>query len=356
MAAEPNPSIQPEYLSFKELVENLRSYVREIRLHKKMVFASLAICLAYGIYHRWMSKKVYEAEVSFMINEEQNAMSGLGGAFSQFTGLLGLGNDINLQKILELAKSRRIAEKVFAVKCRIDDHEDFLANHLISELEKDGKWANSGYLMTEPALKSYRFKEFVLGQFGSLDNRALIRLHELFLEMLSTEVSEKTAIMKLKVEYTNEKIAFELATRLYNEMSNFYIDKMIEKQKETFSDLNLKTDSLKTLIDHKQYKLAGIKDTYRSTWLYKEDVPKTILDQEIRMLQIVYGEALKNKEIASFALETRTPFIQAIDLPIIPLKYKQLGWVKSILLALIIGFIIGAGFISIRKFIRDQLI
>ncbi len=285
-------AVKSEYVSFKELVSGIQSCLEEIKVHKKLLVVCLLFSLTLGVYTRWVSKKVFEAEVSFMINEEQNTASGLGGSLGQFSGLLGIGTDINLQKILELAKSRRIAEKVFS---------------------------------------------------------------SLFLETLSTEVSEKTAIMKLQVQFTQEEVTYELANRLYNEMSNFYIDKMIEKQRETYNDIKHKTDSLKTLIENKQYKLAGIKDSYRATWLYQEEVPKTILDQEIRMLQMVYGEALKNREIASFSLETRTPFIQAIDLPIIPLKVIQQSWLKAIVLALFYGLIIGCGFILIRKFLREQL-
>jgi uncharacterized protein involved in exopolysaccharide biosynthesis len=348
-------AVKSEYVSFKELVSGIQSYLDEIKIHKKLLIVCLLICLFLGVYNRWTTKKIFEAEVSFMINEEQNAASGLGGTLGQFSGLLGIGADINLQKILELAKSRSIAEKVFAAKIKIDEKEDFLANHFIVELEKNHKWIKSSFFLPENPLKGFRFKEFNPEKFNVLENLALKNLHSLFLEILSTEVSEKTAIMKLRIQFTQEEVTYQLANKLYDEMSNFYIDKMIEKQRETYNDLKHKTDSLKALIESKQYKLAGIKDSYRSTWLYQEEVPKTILDQEIRMLQMVYGEALKNKEIASFSLETRTPFIQAIDLPIIPLKVMQQSWLKAVVLALFYGLILGGGFIVIRKFLREQL-
>ncbi len=73
------------------------------------------------------------------------------------------------------------------------------------------------------------------------------------------------------------------------------------------------------------------------------------------MLQLVYGETLKNREIASFSLDTKTPFIQAIDLPVIPLKSIQPSWIKAILLALMYGFVLGAGIICLPKFFRDLL-
>jgi uncharacterized protein involved in exopolysaccharide biosynthesis len=344
-----------EYLSFKEVVAGFQSYWKEIWKNQRFFFFCLTLCLIYGIYNRWKEKRIFEAEVTFMINEERGSASGLGVALGDFGGLLGVGSDVNLQKILELAKSRNISEKVFAGSAVINDKNDFMANHLISEFERTKQWTKNSWFQKTNPLKGFRFKEFNPEKFGPVENLALKNLHALFLKMLNTNVSEKTSIMKLTIQGTHETIVYELATRLYNEMSNFYIDKMVEKQRETFVELRHKTDSLKALIESKVYKLAGIRDSYRSTWLYHEDVPKTILDQEIQMLQVVYGETLKNREIASFALENRTPFIQAIDLPIIPLKMIQQSWFRVILLSLFYGFLLGAGLISIRKFFRDQL-
>ncbi len=353
-SGQQNPG-SSEYLNLKDLVDLINSYLDEFRKHRLIIYISLMICVVTGLYLRWNSQKIYEAEVSFMINNDEGSSSALGLAFGQIGGLLNVGADVNLQKILELAKSRKIAEKVFFVKCTIDQKEDILANHLIAVYESNGKWAKNLFTFSKHPLDSFRFKNQYPEKFEFLDNMALLQLHNLFLKNLSTDVSEKTSIMKLSVQLTNQQLCYELTKRLFQEMSNFYIDKMAEKQRVTYLDLKNKTDSLKTLIERLQYRLAGIKDNVRSTWLYQEDVPKNLLDQEIRMLQVVYGEALKNREVASFALETSTPFIQAIDLPIVPLKIIQQSWLKALLLAICYGLVLSAGFIGVRKFFRDQL-
>jgi hypothetical protein len=344
-----------DYLSLKDLIQTVSDYVKEFHKHRQLIYISVIVCLVYGLYNRWNSKKVYEAELSFMISMDQGNPSNLGLAFGQIGGLLNMGTDVNLQKILELAKSRKIAEKVFFSRCTVNDKEDILANHLIAEYESTADWAKKPFYLSKHPLEGFRFQTTDPQKFQLLENRALIELHKLLLHNLSTDVSEKTSIMKLSTQLTNETLSYEMARRLFTEMSDFYIDKMAEKQRVTYSDLRKKTDSLKALIERHQYKLAGIKDNVRATWLFQEDVPKTLLDQEIRMLHLVYAEALKNREVASFALETSTPFIQSIDLPIIPLKVIQQSWLKATILALCYGLLISCGFIGIRKFYRDQL-
>ena len=60
----------------------------------------------------------------------------------------------------------------------------------------------------------------------------------------------------------------------------------------------------------------------------------------------MYGESLKNLEIADFSLRNRTPFVQIIDEPIAPITPS----VKSKLSAIFIGGILGV-FLSVSYFV-----
>lgn len=352
-----DPRADPaEYSTIKDVVLNIRSYLDELRSHRNLCYTFLAIGLLYGFWYYWSNPRIYEAELSFMLNEDQNQAGGLSAVLSEFGGLLGShGDEVNLQKILELGKSRNIAEKVFFDSCIVFGKSDFLANHLIKELEANGNWGAKSYFLIDNPLKGFQFKHPQVAAFSRLENAALKQLHALFLSMLTTGVSEKTSIMKLTVQSTDEALAYELANRLFEKMSQFYINKTIEKQKQTYDDLAAKTDSLRKLLHNKQYGLADLKDSYRASWLLKEEVPKTILDQDIKMLQLIYGEALKNKEIASYALDHKTPFIQAIDLPIMPLKVSRLILLKSLILGALYGIIAATMFVFIKKFYKDSI-
>ncbi len=343
--------------SLNDILRQIKSHLEEYRRHIRIIFAFLFLGLVFGIYHKWTTPRIYEAETSFMINEEQAGFGSVSGMLGQFGGLLGGEQQVNLQKILELAKTRRIAEGIFFQRCRLPEGgEELLANWLIREFEQHGKWGNSPFYKPAHPLKQFRFTQTDPKKFSRLENMALLQIHQLFQGMLTTSVSEKTNIMHLSVMSTNESLAFEAARRLFEELSNYYIDQTVEKQRDTYNGLNHKTDSLRALIESKHYGLAGIRDSYRgSGWLFREEVPKTLLDQDIKALQLVYAEALKNKEIASFALTNRTPFIQPIDLPIQPLKSTHAGWLKSILMGLCYGLFFSLLWISLRKFAREHI-
>jgi hypothetical protein len=137
-------------------------------------------------------------------------------------------------------------------------------------------------------------------------------------------------------------------------LSTFYINKSVERQQETFDNLQHKVDSLRDLIYRKDYSLANIKDTYRNTWLNENAVPQIQVDRDIKVFSILYGEALKNLEFASFTLQTQTPFIQALDLPIIPLEVKKEKFLYNLGKAIAIALLMSISFIILRKIIRDN--
>ncbi|MBK9631307.1 MAG: hypothetical protein IPO62_09620 [Saprospiraceae bacterium] len=140
---------------------------------------------------------------------------------------------------------------------------------------------------------------------------------------MSTHLNEKTGIMEVGFLISNEELAIQYIHLLYAELSEFYINKSIEKQEVTYQKLQNKVDSLRSVIFRKDYSLADVKDSYRNTYLNQDGVPATQIDRDIKMLSIIYGEALKNMELASFNLQNKTPFIQVLDMPVSPLDTKS---------------------------------
>ncbi|HMS30493.1 MAG TPA: hypothetical protein PKD32_11615 [Saprospiraceae bacterium] len=326
---------QEEELSFKGLVLSIKVYIRAIL--KAWKWIALFVLLGFGIFtllgiknHKW-----YEAEVSFMINDTQGGLGGISALLGQFSGFLGASEEqANLQKILELSKTMRIAQSIFFTKAVVDQKDDFLANHLIRELDLKNKWSPDPIIGKKNKFKGFLFKSSDVAQFSRLESEAFKRLHKIFSATVQTGASDKTGIMKISIQSPNEELAYQLCKTMFSELSQFYVDKTIEKQRETYLGLKMKTDSLKNLMVRKEYGLAGLKDSYRGTWLQTEEVPKTILDRDIRMLLLIYGETVKNLELASFSLENVTPYIQAIDPPMLPLEVKQYFSIKNIILCI----------------------
>lgn len=343
---------QPEF-SLKDWINSMKGYGLEIKRNRKIILFAMIPFIAYYLYKTFSSPVQYIARATFMLNESEGGQSGLASILGQF-GLNAPGQQVSLQKIVEIAKTRKIAESVFFQKIKINNLEDYLGNFLIDELVRTNEWFAKAILKPISPLRSFRFTHGEVNKFSETENLALQQLHKLFLSKLETGFNEKTGIMDMATRYTDQNLSYLVCIHLFNQLSTFYINKSVERQQETFDNLQHKVDSLRDLIYRKDYSLANIKDTYRNTWLNENAVPQIQVDRDIKVFSILYGEALKNLEFASFTLQTQTPFIQALDLPIIPLEVKKEKLLFNLGKAIAIALLISVGFIILRKIIRDN--
>ncbi|MEO6132986.1 MAG: GNVR domain-containing protein, partial [Saprospiraceae bacterium] len=86
-----------------------------------------------------------------------------------------------------------------------------------------------------------------------------------------------------------------------------------------------------------------------------DNVAELRLQRELTAMSAMYAEVLKNTEVADFSLRNKTPFIQVIDAPILPLAPALLSLPRLLLIGLVLGGFIGVAIIVARKFFRHLL-
>ncbi len=337
----------------REVILAFRDYQKEYKSSRRLILLIFIPVLGFFTYKQFFLPPLYTAKASFMLNESGGDQSGIASILGQF-GIATPGQQVNLQKILEIAKTRTIAENLFFKSEIIDGKSDLLANHTIQNLQENNEWMRVSLFQKKNDYENFRFVRTAKDSFNFQENVALKKLHHEFLKKMTTAYNEKTGIMELAVQTSNQELSLLLCRTLFDELSHFYIDKTIQKQRETYDNLKRKVDSIRAIIHAKDYSLADIKDTYRNVWTSKELVPQTQVDRDIRTLSLIYGEALKNLEIASFTLQNQTPFIQALDLPVKPLEVQKQSFPVNVIKALLYTFLISSIIIILRKIIRDN--
>ena len=316
-----------------------------------VIFAVLVI--SYELYRYVNFTPVYPAKITFSVDEDEGGGStGLSSVLGQF----GLGSvrptRYNLDKILELSKSRRVVQQTLFNKITIDGKEDFLVNHLLriynltSGGKRDGK--------NEPP---FYFTRDSLATFDRHENEVLLSVYNFIIgspdnpkkALLSANYNEDTNIMSLSATTKDEVLSLELSKRMFESLSNYYINKTIEKQVKTFKIVSAKRDSVVAVLKSAEYQLASFRDSHRSLQMKTDQVTELRLQREITALSAMYAEVLKNTEVADFSLRNKTPFIQVIDAPILPLAPVQLSLMRQLLIGLILGGIIGVVIVVVRK-------
>ena len=359
MESEVPPNSHSEEVTLRDLILQLRAYIREWKRNWLLILAFCLPALAFYLYRHFNTPPTYPATVSFMVNEDEgNTMSGMASILGQFGfGRVGASR-YNLDKILELSRSKHLIQKTLFESIEVNGKEDYIANHLIESYELDERWAK-----TIPELLDFKFTHDSIPIFNGHERKALKGTANLITgtpedrdeALMANAYSEKSSIMRLSIESVSEPVSIALSNYLYDALSDFYVTKSTEQQKQTYEIMQGKKDSILQALRSSEYQLANFKETNRDLIGQTARLKELRLQRDVQALTIMYGEALKNMEIADFTLQNSTPFVQVIDRPFAPIKPETSSLVKSILLGILLGMFVGVCFVSGRKLVRDAV-
>ncbi len=353
-----NTYIEEDEITLKELILKLQEFYREVVSHWKLVILITVPFVLFFLFRAFTTPATYPASLTFMVNEDEGG--GIGGAMailSQFGfGGGGGGGKYNLEKILQLSKTRKIVQSALFNKTTINDNHDYIANHLIDLYDYHEAWEES-----EIGLKNFKFTHVEIDRFNLTENAALKTLHSKVIGgenvegIFSTGINEEAGIMNFKVNSESPDFSISLVNNLYNHLDTFYTEKTIEKQQSTYDLVREKVDSIQNELNAKEGRLAKLKDSSRNIYTNTDNLRESRLGRDVQVLSIMYGEALKNLEIADFSLKNKTPFIQLIDAPIPPINPIGESKLKAIILGGFLGGFLAIGFIIGRKIFRDAM-
>jgi len=344
-------------ISIKELILKIKEFWFEAWRYWWIIALFIIAVAIFQVYAVFTSKAYYPAKLTFMVNEEEGGgLGGMAGVLGNFGLGGGGGGDYNLEKMLELIKSRKIVQNVLFNKGFASGRTDYYANHLINGYEYHQEWAED-----TTGLNGLLYKHDSIPNFSRAENKALKILHtriigskELGIDaLLKSTISENTGIMTLSINTFDEDLSINLLETVFQEISEFYVNKTIEKQQHTFDAISTKADSLHAELNSAEYGLANFMDKNRGLYNKTDQLQRLRLEAKVKMLGAAWAKVEEQKEIAEFSLRDRTPVIQIIDLPIAPLRPAKKSLIVGILTAIILGTFLGLMFVIGRKILRD---
>lgn len=350
--------IKDDEVSLKAIILKTQEFLQKI-LQGWLFILILTIPFLVYFYH--LSKDVYttyQASLTFMVNEDQGPSSATMSILNQFVGRGGGGGGkSNLERIIELSRSRKIIQNSLLNKVEINGKTDFLANHLIDIYNiQENMWNDS-----DSKLAGFYFTHDDFENFTLVENSAIKVVKWLIIggedqpPILYTGINEDTDIMTLKATSKNEEFSIKWLKSLFEELSQYYIDKSTEKQQATYDIVKNKVDSIRLELTQAEARLARFKDGNRGLYSEIAKLGEERLFRDLQVLAIMYKEAVQNKEIAEFSLNNKTPFVQAIDIPIAPLMPIEKSKVVYLIIGALLGITIGVLLIVVRKIFQDAM-
>lgn len=354
------PQQPEEELSLRDIIARVKEYLAELRRCWKILALFCLPLIIWQGYLAFTTPVTYQSKLTFMVDDDSGNQ---GGVLRNLLGGFGLGSsENNNDRILELARSLRIMQQALFQKVEIGGQTDYLANHFIriQHLHEE-EWSKKPKNPGQPSLKGFFFTRDSVEAFSRLEYTALKSIYGMFTgseehtPLFGARNNADSGIMTLSLNTRSEALTIALLRAIFDCLSAFYINASTEKQLETYQIIKGKSDSLRQLLAGTEYRAAQFREQNNLLFRPTDQLPTERYSRDKTIYALMYGESVKNLELADFALRNKIPYVQPIDLPIPPLVGTPYGKKKALGLGLGLGLVLGGLFVIFRKIIRDQL-
>lgn len=350
-------NIDNEEVSLKELVGKVRSWYSYLISQWKIIIIFVILGSSLGIVYSTISKTIYKATLSFVLEDEKSAGGGLGSALGLASSLgLDLGGNggsiFSGSNLTELFKSRKMVEQTLLTSVMYKDKKVSLAEmYLDINNIRDGWKGNS---------------KFAKIQFlPDADRSQFDRAHDSILGVLYQQLSKsgltvgqkdkKLGIISIDLTSSNELFAKYFCEALVNQVGKFYIETKSKKARNNMSILDRQVDSIRGELNGS---ITGVAVANDNTFnlnpaMNVRRAPSSKRQVDVQANTAILTELVKQAELAKVTLRKETPLIQVIDRPIFPLPKERFGKLKGLILGgFLSGFLI-VFFLIIKKLLKD---
>lgn len=341
--SDPQLLNEGEGLSFYDLWHHCKKAFLFLRSRYMLVFLIGLIGCTFGFLRSYLSKPVYIAKLSYVVEGQNSSGAGLGGLATQFGFNIGGGGSgsgvFSPNNLLDLMKSRILLEKVLLSTATINNQSKTLAEFYIdTEDLRKKKWYKSGaYPDTVLFPVNVDPSKFSLTQNQILESI----ISNIGANNLETKLKSKlSTINEMTFSSKNEDFSLIMLKRIVKELTDLYVQTKTQKSKSNVLLLQFQADSIRRELNQNIGVVAKIADeTFNlNPALNSVKVPSSKKQIDLQANTVILGQLLQNLEMAKVTLMQETPLIQIIDEPRKPLSVIRVGLIKSI-------FIFGSLFI-----------
>lgn len=354
-----------EKFTYKDFANVLINFFKEFLPFKWWIGASIILFSGIFLGIALLTKTTFPAKLTFVV--KKNSANNIGAGVNALLGQFGFGNSstngINPDKLIEFTRSEKIVRKALFHTATVRGKSDFIANHLL-QIYSDERVNWDAYIQTtlelgETEVANFSFQKDSLDQFTFVEQMFFDQLYLLVVGgedvggIMDIVYGEQSDILVLSVRSIQEEISIQLTEAFYQELSEFYIKDAIEGTKQAFQILQVKADSVLRALNSVESQLSYVTSLNESYLSDKEQLRRKRMNRDARILTIMYGEVLKNKETTAFMLQSQTPFFQVIDRPHRPIYQKKPSKLIALSTGAFLGLFVSIFFFFIRKVCRN---
>lgn len=340
-------------LSLKLLILGVEKWTKYLFQQWKVILFAGLLCGGLGLTYAYTKKVSYVAELTFVLEETKaNPLGMYASLASQFGVDMGGGGNgpLSGNNIITFLKSRLIIDRTLLSTVTYEGQKIRLADLYvrIAKLNKKEEDAGSEFFfpLSTPEERFTTEQDSLLKVIST----AIVKNN-----LLVDKPEKVGSFVLVKFSSTNELFSKLFTEHLVSEATSFYIETKAKKSRTNVDKLQQKADSLESLLANKTFYAAKSEDLNLNPARRVATVNAQLAIKDMTVIQVIYGEVLKNLELAKMNMAQETPLIQIVDYPKLPLKKEKLGKVNSILIGGFLGAILAVCILIIRKVYREVM-
>lgn len=338
-------------LNEESSLEELISIGLLIAQEAKRRFVFVLLCFLAGGLLAWglsFFTPPIRQKAEYIIAAEEESSPAWESLLAQFGLDVGGSNPSGVyqgESLVSLFKTRSMIER--ALLQPFSHSKDTLT--LADMLFKDTKHAK------KEAFQQVDFK-LVRAEQSELTDSALYLTYKYVKEKVLdvSKPDKKQGFINVACMHVDRQVAMRMSEVMINMVTDFYIESLTKKARKNLDVLRAEADSVQRQLNENLRLTATLGDLNVNPMrqIVRTDQNRAMIDLQISMA--VFGELVKNLQLAEIGLRKQTPLITVIESPAYPLEKVGLSRLKIIAAGLLLGLAV-AVLVLYRSLRKKQL-
>ena len=345
-----------ESFSLLNLINSVKSWFFHLLSNLRGIVTITSIFLVIALLYNYVKSPVHYARTTFVLDSESSSNSI--GDIASLASLAGINASsfidasslFQIDNIQELYRSSSMIKETLLSEYNFGDNSILLIDRLAINEKINKKWEKLNVNFS-----TYRSNPTNLRAHDSILNEVVKIIKEKYL--IVDKPSRKTTILEIGFDHKDELLAKSFNENLVSIVNDFYNKTKTQKTGENLKILERQADSVKKVLDKSILVLAekdqSIPNPNPLTKVSLVPYQKALID--VQANGAIYQEIVKQLELAKVSHRNKTPLIQIIDKPTLPLENSRLKVFECLVFGIFGGLFLSVLYYSLSRFYKSLI-
>tara|TARA_A100001388_G_C28738612_1_gene485600 strand:+ start:176 stop:1219 length:1044 start_codon:yes stop_codon:yes gene_type:complete len=345
-----------ESFSLLNLINSVKSWFFYLLSNLRGIVTITSIFLAFALLYNYVKSPVHSARTTFVLDSESSSNSI--GDIASLASLAGINASsfidasslFQIDNIQELYRSSSMIKETLLSEDNFGDNNIMLIDRLANNEKINKKWDRLNV-----DFSAYKSKSTNLRVHDSILNEVVKIIKKKYL--IVDKPSRKTTILEIGFDHKDELLAKSFNEKLVSIVNDFYNKTKTQKTGENLRILERQADSVKKVLDKSILVLAekdqSIPNPNPLTKVSLVPYQKALID--VQANGAIYQEIVKQLELAKVSHRNKTPLIQIIDKPVLPLENTRLKIFECLVFGIFGGLFFSVLYYSLTRFYKSLI-